>query len=1153
MLWCKDLHITQLEIDNFKSFGRKTKIPFLPGFTVISGPNGSGKSNIIDCILFALALSSSRHLRAERLTDLINLNNDRNTAEVEITFSDGTVIRRRIKRTENTYYNYLYLNGRPCRQGELLEFLAGHGIVPHGYNVVMQGDINRIIEMSDSERRKIIDEIAGVAEFDAKKELALQELSQVRERMAEESVHIEELSIRLTQLEKQKEQAVLFRTLQDELKNLTKCRSAARLSALKKDQDALLMGITEEKDKVIQIDGDISWKSHERDFIREEIAAIDQKIAAKTGSDYMALVSRIAEAKASIDSLHRTIDRALREKEEANKRLSDIFTGVKRQEERVQARDNEMRSLMIDRTNLSMTATAVQKEFDRISSSIAQETKGLEEEESRLDSLRFEMNRLKEERGELLQEQNLLIERSRMRSAEEDRLTSRIYSLDKDLKEKDEDIAGLTIALARLTEEKKEHDKKMANLDTALYSQREEHERLIRQIRDLKVEIGRKEAQQQAQGRYSRAMEAVLGMDGVFGTIGDLGTCKPEYSTALNVAAGGKVHFVVVETDQIAADAIQYLQEHKLGRVTFLPLNKIRPKPLPPLPPGAAVIGFALDLLDYDPRFDSAFRVVFGSTLILDTLEHARRRIGSSRMVTLDGSLIEPSGSMTGGSIKKDTGGFGSTSVDELKHLSLQLSHLTAEEQMISESLKQQTVQRDEVQKRRLELEAAVVRAKGQLESAESAKSSLLSEKESLQVQRDATPGMVHGGTNDLAVVEKAIEEKNQSITRIQITINEIADRLSDTGIPLLYEQREEAERQKTEIQRRLHNKEQEISEIRMELSFAQKTVEEERQQMERIREKVKQYDDEVRECQEEFIIKEKVISEAESTVAEFSQEIDDLRAERGVLSKKSDDFDLEVREFISKKDRVLLKIESMEEKSQILAQEISSLAEQAGDCVTDLTEDEIEIRVQKTTISIEKLGDVNMRAIEEYDQVYAVVTDRMSRVEILERELSDIKDRIEFFSKKKYEAFHEAFTTIDTNFRDIFSRLTMGTGELKLENPEDPFTGGLSFAVQPRDKKVHHLTALSGGEKSLTTLAFIFSIQKYIPAPFYAFDEVDMNLDGSNVVRIADMIRELSNKSQFINISLRKPMIDAADRILGVTIRPDKTSLVTGVSMDDS
>lgn len=1152
MLWCKDLHITQLEIDNFKSFGRKTKIPFLPGFTVISGPNGSGKSNIIDSILFVLALSSSRHLRAEKLTDLINLNTDRNTAEVEITFSDGTNIRRRIKRTENTYYNYLYLNGRSCRQGELLDFLAGHGIVPHGYNVVMQGDINRIIEMSDNERRKIIDEIAGVAEFDSKKDLALSELSQVRERMTEESVHIEELSVRLAQLEKQKEQAVSYRKLQDELKYLTMCRSAARLSARKKDQDALLQSIAEEKSQVVQIEADISWKSHERDFIRDEIAEIDQKIAARTGSEYMALVSRIAEAKAAIDGFYRSIDRAGRDKEEANKRLSDVFTDVKRQEERIQALDTEMRNLMIDRTNLSMTASAVQKEFDRISQAIAQETKGLEEEEARLENLRSEIHKIREERGELLHQQDILIERSRMRSAEEDRLTSRIIAIDKDIREKDEDIAGLTTALSRLTEEKKEHDRMMAALDTALYTKREEYDRLIRQIRDLKVEIGRKEAQQQAQGRYNRAMEAVLGMDGVYGTIGDLATCKPEYANALTIAAGGKIHFVVVETDQIAADAIRYLQEHKLGRVTFLPLNKLRPKPLPSLPPGSDVLGFALDLLDYDPRFDAAFRVVFGSTMVIDTLDHARKRIGSSRMVTLDGSLLEPSGTMTGGSIKKDAGGFGTTSVDEVKHLSSQLAALTADEQALSESLKADTTERDSVQSRRLELEGAIVRAKGQLESAESAKVNLLSEKDSLQKQREAAGGGGGGSSLELATVEAAIEEKNQTLAGIQKAIQDITDHLSETGIPQLYEQREEAERQITEIQRRLHNKEQEINEIRLEIGFAQKKVEEERQQMERIREQMKRYEEEIRECHDEIAKKQQDIKDAETTVAKFSQEIEDLRSERSLLSNKADSFDLEIREFSGKKDRVLLKIESMEEKLSALKSEIAELVTEAGECRTDLSEEEIEDRSQKTIVAIERLGDVNMRAIEEYEQVHAVVAERMSRVETLKREMNDIQERIEFFSKKKYEAFQDAFTSIDANFRDIFSRLTMGSGELRLENPDDPFTGGLSFAVQPRDKKVHHLSALSGGEKSLTTLAFIFSIQKYIPAPFYAFDEVDMNLDGSNVVRIAEMIRELSGTSQFINISLRKPMIDSADRILGVTIRPDKTSLVTGVSMDD-
>jgi chromosome segregation protein len=147
-----------------------------------------------------------------------------------------------------------------------------------------------------------------------------------------------------------------------------------------------------------------------------------------------------------------------------------------------------------------------------------------------------------------------------------------------------------------------------------------------------------------------------------------------------------------------------------------------------------------------------------------------------------------------------------------------------------------------------------------------------------------------------------------------------------------------------------------------------------------------------------------------------------------------------------------------------------------------------------------------------------------------------------------KYEAFATALKAIDTNFREIFARLTSGSGHLVLENEEDPFAGGLTFAVQPRDKTVHLLSSLSGGEKSLTTLAFIFSIQQYIPAPFYAFDEVDMSLDGSNIERIASMIKEHAATSQFLIVSLRKPMIEGAERIMGVTLRPDKSTLVTGV-----
>jgi chromosome segregation protein len=175
-------------------------------------------------------------------------------------------------------------------------------------------------------------------------------------------------------------------------------------------------------------------------------------------------------------------------------------------------------------------------------------------------------------------------------------------------------------------------------------------------------------------------------------------------------------------------------------------------------------------------------------------------------------------------------------------------------------------------------------------------------------------------------------------------------------------------------------------------------------------------------------------------------------------------------------------------------------------------------------------------------------VGERTERKETLSRERTSLIERIEQFEKMKFEAFTTAFRAIDANFREIFARLTSGSGNLVLENEEDPFTGGMTFAVKPRDKKVHLLSSLSGGEKSLTTLAFIFSIQRFIPAPFYAFDEVDMSLDGSNVERIASMIKELAPSSQFVIVSLRKPMIDAAQRIMGVTIRADKSTLVTGV-----
>ncbi|HJJ42399.1 MAG TPA: AAA family ATPase, partial [Methanocorpusculum sp.] len=278
------MHIVQVDIDNFKSFSRKTKIPFYEGFTVISGPNGSGKSNIIDAILFVLALSSSRNLRAEKLTDFINNVSGKNIAEVTLTFSDGTKIRRRIKQTsQSNYYSYYYLNEKTCSQTEILDLLAEKGIKPHGYNVVMQGDVSRIMDMSDLERRRIIDGIAGVAEFDAKKEQALMELDQVRAKIEREESLLEMYGQQLNELKGAKEDAEKYKKLDSELQYL---RAAKQIAALK-DLERQLVILADTKSDHLEnkkrFEESIALEENERDARKEEAAEIDAEIANKQG------------------------------------------------------------------------------------------------------------------------------------------------------------------------------------------------------------------------------------------------------------------------------------------------------------------------------------------------------------------------------------------------------------------------------------------------------------------------------------------------------------------------------------------------------------------------------------------------------------------------------------------------------------------------------------------------------------------------------------------------------------------------------------------------------------------------------------------------------------------------------------------------------
>jgi chromosome segregation protein len=1147
------LYISELEIDNFKSFVKKTRIPFFQGFSVISGPNGSGKSNIIDSILFVLALSGSRILRAERLTDLINLSSGKNTAEVSITFSDGTRIRRRIKRTGNGYYSYNYLNDRLCKQTDILDFLGMQGIIPHGYNVVMQGDITRIIEMSDTERRKVLDEIAGVAEFDQKRDQALTELEVVRERIEREEMLLHELAERHTELAKEREAALKYREWDEKIRHLQACRAAAELHEKEKEVDALARLISEQQVQLERVASDRSLEENELEYLKGDLADIDAQVHTKSGPEYLKMIADLEEAKGGIRLGEQTIQRLKREKEEGLEAISRSFADYKRAEARIGECNDQIRTLSVDRANLGMEAAENSRELEKLGAEVKQQSREAEGSRDLLFARMKDVEEKKAARANVLRQQDLLLEKSRIRSSEKERLEVSLAALDSEFAEQTARAATCGQEASARSAEGKALEREIAGLDAEAFAKRSALDRVRGEIRSFEQELVRLEAQAQARGEAGkRVIEAVLGMDGVHGTISQLGKVRPEYATALNIAAGNRLDYVVVRDDEVAAQAIRYLKEERLGRLTFLPLSRLKPPELPPMPSGPGVVDYAVRLIECEPRYFDAFRVVFGSTLVLTSLDEARKRLGKYRMVTADGELLERSGAMTGGTAKRNIRGFGTAVADESERIRAEIAELSDQAGTLESAGK------------RLAQEAETRRAARDNAIRESERAGMAAEEAGRRCEavgadrsriRDALSALatdVAAGSGELGELERALDTFTEEINAFAREIDEIKGRLDHTGIPAISEQLERLRREGEEIERRVRNKESDIADLQRERQHFTNRLEELAAERERFTARNHQIDRDGAGIQAEIEVHQSRIREIEGKQKEFSDELAVLRQNRDRVSASILDSEKRLLEFDAARERVTIQIMSLRERESQVSEEIGRMREQVGDATTTLTLHEIEDGIAEAGHALRKLGAVNMLAIEEYDRVSARVAERSARKDILSRERATLLDRIESFEKMKYTSFMKAYNAISGNFSEIFARLTHGSGRLVLENEENPFEGGLSFEVQPGDKAVHHLSALSGGEKSLTTLAFIFSIQKYLPAPFYAFDEVDMSLDGTNVERIAAMLRELAEGSQFIIVSLRKPMIEGADRIIGVTLRPDKSTYVTGVKVGE-
>ncbi|WP_435076924.1 chromosome segregation protein SMC [Halococcus sp. AFM35] len=1179
------MHIKTLVLENFKSFGRKTRIPFYEDFTTVSGPNGSGKSNIIDAILFCLGLARTRGIRARKLTDLIYNpgheeggepggvreasvevvldNTDETLTRAEIESAAGSedvgdveeiTIKRRVKQTEDNYYSYYYLNGRSVNLSDIQDLLAQAGVTPEGYNVVMQGDVTGIINMTAGERREIIDEIAGVAAFDAKKEDAFEELEVVEERIDEAELRIAEKEERLAQLEDERETALEYQSLREEKEEYETYRKAAELEDKRGSLDSTRGKIDEYEDELDDRQRELDERQGTVSRLEDELDDLNDEIERKGEDEQLAIKRDIEEIKGEKSRLEDKIESTEDRIADAESERRQAFVELDKKQETAEGLESDIRSVKVEKSSVAADVEDKESELADVETEIEESDTEYDEVKADLDERRAALEEAKSAKNEKQREQDRLLDAARRRSTEQDEKGS-------DLEETRERIPEIEAAIDDLEDELAKAERNEDNIEGVVSDLADEkRERtddlddIEEELRAAKDEYASLEAKTDDSGSsYGRAVSTVLNadLDGVHGTIAQLGGVPSEYATACETAAGGRLAHVVVSDDGVGQRAIEYLKSRNAGRATFLPMTKMQRRSVPSLPNQDGVVDFAYNLVDFPEEYAGVFSYVLGSTLVVEEMDTARELMGDYRLVTVEGELVEKSGAMTGGSKSGSRYSFES-SAGQLERVADRITDLEERRREVQEEVRDIEERLDDARERRSAAAEQVRDIENDIEQKEREREEVDERIDDLEGDIDDIEESREEVNEEMQSLEADIADHDEEIAAIEADIEGLEGELEDSDIPELTSEADEIRDEIDDLEDRLDDLDGELNELQLEKQYAEESIEELHERIETAQNRKAEGEGRIDDLEGKIDEQDERLVEREAAVADLEDELADLKDERGELkddlaeAKEARD---DQRETVNE---VESELESLRERQERLEWEIDELESVVGEYDPEEIPDheEVESEISRLEDEMEGLEPVNMLAIDEYDTVESDLDDLTDKKATLTDERDGIEERIDSYEAQKRQTFMKSYEAINEQFESIFERLSAGSGTLHLEDEEDPFEGGLTMKAQPGDKPIQRLDAMSGGEKSLTALAFIFAIQRHNPAPFYALDEVDAFLDAANAERVGELVDELASEAQFIVVSHRSAMLERSERAIGVTMQGDNVSAVTGIDL---
>ena len=1181
------MYLKALEIQGFKSFPDKTVLNFGEDITAIVGPNGSGKSNISDAIRWVMGEQNSRQLRGAKMEDVIFGGTEKRRAMgfAQVTLvidntehifnrdeAEVAVTRRYYRSGESEYY----INRQSVRLKDVNELFMDTGMGREGYSIIGQGKIDEILSVRSDDRREVFEEAAGISKYRHRKEESERKLQRTEENLLRINDKITELELQVEPLRKQAETAKKYLVLRDELRTLEISVWLENLQKLKADRLKLQADFEtaqadqkkaqDELDRVYAQAEECSRLLHENDCAAEEkrgrISALESAIGEHE--------SAAAVARTTAQHHAETIERMDREMSESRSRTESLHEQMQVMARRMEEIDasartleNEIAALCEEMRGSSDAAAAAAAQLEQLRRREAQEVAGAAQAQAELSAITAGSDEIAQRTAELTEELTQSEEKLTQTRREAAQNEKELLSAREEEQAAANIIGGHSLKMEGRQRRAKEsiEQKNQLSLQEKTISDR------IRLLSEMEKEY---EGFSKAVKIVMRAAEART-LSGIHGPVGNLIHTDKDCSVAIEIALGGALQHIVVDTKNDGKNAIGLLKQRDGGRATFLPLDTIRGRSLREngLENEYGFVGIASELVRCDGRYGSVIENLLGATVVVEDLDcgiqMAKRHDNRFRIVTLDGQVINAGGSMTGGSVSRNAGILSRSG--ELEQLHKKLKKIQS--QLQDATLLAESANR-ELQKAQYELEVArdqqrqandrVLTLEGRknhydmlIESLEQQQESLRIQKENLQKRSTDDAGRMDTIRRTIADFTARAEETREEIEMLQRRqettrqgLGEMTDRLTEKKAQqaALSAEGESARRSMEDLSRLRESLEGEHTDreslrAQMEQAMAQARAEEERQQQEarELRGGIEEHRQALQKLSEEKMALETRRSQTDRLSRTCNDTL--LNCEREVtrLEGKLNGSALEEKQIL---DKLWERYELSHSDAQALRVELESVPKATR-------------RIGELNREIKGLGAINIGAIEEFDRVntrYTYLSDQRNDVEKAKEELLGI---IEEITKQMTEIFATQFEILKQSFQETFLELFGGgRATLELEDENDILRCGIEIKAQPPGKQLKTLSLLSGGEKAFVAIALYFAILKVHPTPFCVMDEIEAALDESNVVRYARYMRRIAGKTQFIVITHRRGTMEEADVLYGITMQKRGVSTVLTANLNE-